>query len=153
MSALLPSTPLTRAVGIDVPLICGPMYPCSNPELVAAVSAAGKSLVSLCHRRCQGRARTKGGGGAPGGGNSGNGKPMDDSRIAGGQGAGEVTRRDLGDGASGAAPAASEEPVLSVPAMAMAVATIMAALSLAVVWALSGDRRTRTRRQPRRVAA
>jgi thiamine transport system permease protein len=37
--------------------------------------------------------------------------------------------------------------------MAMAVATIMAALSLAVVWALSGDRRTRTRRQPRRVAA
>jgi len=24
-----------------VPLICGPMYPCSNPELVAAVSAAG----------------------------------------------------------------------------------------------------------------
>lgn len=39
-----------------------------------------------------------GGGGAPGGGNSGNGKPMDDSRIAGGQGAGEVTRRDLGDG-------------------------------------------------------
>ena len=39
-----------------------------------------------------------GGGGAPGGGNSGNGKPMDDSRIAGGQGAGEVTRRDLGTG-------------------------------------------------------
>ena len=39
-----------------------------------------------------------GGGGAPGGGNSGNGKPMDDSRIAGGQGAGEVTRRDLGAG-------------------------------------------------------
>ena len=39
-----------------------------------------------------------GGGGAPGSGNSGNGKPMDDSRIAGGQGAGEVTRRDLGEG-------------------------------------------------------
>lgn len=39
-----------------------------------------------------------GGGGAPGAGNSGNGKPMDDSRIAGGQGPGEVTRRDLGDG-------------------------------------------------------
>jgi nitronate monooxygenase len=34
-------TPLTRAVGIDVPLICGAMYPCSNPELVAAVSEAG----------------------------------------------------------------------------------------------------------------
>lgn len=27
--------------GIDVPVICGPMYPCSNPELVAAVSEAG----------------------------------------------------------------------------------------------------------------
>lgn len=27
--------------GATVPLICGPMFPCSNPELVAAVSAAG----------------------------------------------------------------------------------------------------------------
>ena len=34
-------TPLTRQFGIEVPLICGAMYPCSNPELVAAVSAAG----------------------------------------------------------------------------------------------------------------
>lgn len=34
-------TPLTRMLGIEVPLICGAMYPCSNPELVAAVSAAG----------------------------------------------------------------------------------------------------------------
>ena len=34
-------TPLTEHTGIDVPLICGPMYPCSNPELVAAVSEAG----------------------------------------------------------------------------------------------------------------
>ena len=34
-------TPLTRHAGIDVPLICGAMYPCSNPELVGAVSAAG----------------------------------------------------------------------------------------------------------------
>ena len=31
----------TSAVGIDVPLICGAMYPCSNPDLVAAVSRAG----------------------------------------------------------------------------------------------------------------
>lgn len=31
----------TRALGIDLPLVGGPMYPCSNPELVAAVSAAG----------------------------------------------------------------------------------------------------------------
>jgi nitronate monooxygenase len=34
-------TAFTRQVGIDVPLICGAMYPCSNPELIAAVSAAG----------------------------------------------------------------------------------------------------------------
>lgn len=34
-------TALTRALGIELPLICGAMYPCSNPELVAAVSAAG----------------------------------------------------------------------------------------------------------------
>jgi nitronate monooxygenase len=34
-------TAVTRQLGIDVPLICGPMYPCSNPELVAAVSEAG----------------------------------------------------------------------------------------------------------------
>lgn len=34
-------TALTRDAGIRVPLICGPMYPCSNPELVAAVSRAG----------------------------------------------------------------------------------------------------------------
>jgi len=31
----------TRTAGIDIPLICGAMYPCSNPELVAAVSEAG----------------------------------------------------------------------------------------------------------------
>ncbi len=34
-------TEFTRALGIEVPLICGAMYPCSNPELVAAVSEAG----------------------------------------------------------------------------------------------------------------
>jgi len=34
-------TPFTKHAGVDVPLICGPMYPCSNPELVAAVSGAG----------------------------------------------------------------------------------------------------------------
>lgn len=27
--------------GVELPLICGAMYPCSNPELVGAVSAAG----------------------------------------------------------------------------------------------------------------
>lgn len=40
MSENAQATFLTHA-GIEVPLICGPMYPCSNPELVAAVSEAG----------------------------------------------------------------------------------------------------------------
>lgn len=35
------TTPFTRQVGVEYPIICGPMYPCSNPELVAAVSEAG----------------------------------------------------------------------------------------------------------------
>ncbi len=35
------TTALTRDAGVEVPLICGAMYPCSNPELVAAVSSAG----------------------------------------------------------------------------------------------------------------
>jgi nitronate monooxygenase len=35
------ATALTRHAGIEVPLLCGAMYPCSNPELVAAVSHAG----------------------------------------------------------------------------------------------------------------
>jgi len=34
-------TRFTRQLGIDLPIICGAMYPCSNPELVAAASAAG----------------------------------------------------------------------------------------------------------------
>lgn len=41
MRPMAMETALTRHAGIDVPLICGPMYPCSNPELVAAVSEAG----------------------------------------------------------------------------------------------------------------
>jgi len=35
------ATSFTEQVGISVPVICGAMYPCSNPELVAAVSEAG----------------------------------------------------------------------------------------------------------------
>ena len=34
-------TPLSQSLGIEVPLICGAMYPCSNPELIAAASEAG----------------------------------------------------------------------------------------------------------------
>jgi nitronate monooxygenase len=35
------ATGLTRDAGIEIPVICGAMYPCSNPELVAAASEAG----------------------------------------------------------------------------------------------------------------
>ena len=34
-------TPFTQQARVRYPIICGPMYPCSNPELVAAVSEAG----------------------------------------------------------------------------------------------------------------
>ncbi len=34
-------TSLTTMLKIEVPVICGAMYPCSNPELIAAVSEAG----------------------------------------------------------------------------------------------------------------
>lgn len=34
-------TPLTRLLKIETPLICGAMYPCSNVDLIAAVSEAG----------------------------------------------------------------------------------------------------------------
>ncbi|MEW5915299.1 MAG: nitronate monooxygenase [Gemmatimonadota bacterium] len=38
---MLLDTAFTRQVGVELPIIGGAMYPCSNPELVAAVSAAG----------------------------------------------------------------------------------------------------------------
>ncbi|MFV1997275.1 MAG: NAD(P)H-dependent flavin oxidoreductase [Acidiferrobacterales bacterium] len=34
-------TLFAQQAGIALPIICGPMYPCSNPELVAAASEAG----------------------------------------------------------------------------------------------------------------
>ena len=40
MSGLL-DTALTRHAGMELPILCGAMYPCSNPELVAAASDAG----------------------------------------------------------------------------------------------------------------
>lgn len=38
---MTPAELFTRRLGIEYPVICGAMYPCSNPELVAAVSEAG----------------------------------------------------------------------------------------------------------------
>ena len=40
-SPALLDTALTRQLGIELPLVCGAMYPCSNPELVGAVSREG----------------------------------------------------------------------------------------------------------------
>lgn len=34
-------TRVIQQLGIEIPIICGAMYPCSNPELVAAASEAG----------------------------------------------------------------------------------------------------------------
>lgn len=34
-------TPFSTQLNLEIPLICGPMYPCSNKELVAAVSKSG----------------------------------------------------------------------------------------------------------------
>jgi nitronate monooxygenase len=39
--SLVYETVFTKQAGISTPIICGAMYPCSNPELVAAVSEAG----------------------------------------------------------------------------------------------------------------
>ena len=34
-------TRLTEDAGVEHPIICGAMYPCSNPELVAAAAEGG----------------------------------------------------------------------------------------------------------------
>lgn len=41
MTESMLETAFTKQVGIRYPIICGAMYPCSNPELVAAASDAG----------------------------------------------------------------------------------------------------------------
>ena len=40
-----PADEFCRLAGVEVPLICGAMYPCSNPELVGAVAAAGAMAI------------------------------------------------------------------------------------------------------------
>jgi nitronate monooxygenase len=54
-SGFMKTDQFLNTTGVKVPLICGPMYPCSNPELVAAVSDAGglgvvqpMTLTSIC---------------------------------------------------------------------------------------------------------
>ena len=41
LNVLLGVVLLSKILGIEHPIICGAMYPCSNPELVAAASEAG----------------------------------------------------------------------------------------------------------------
>jgi nitronate monooxygenase len=41
----LSRTTFTEQTGAQIPLICGAMYPCSNPELVAAAAAAGAMAI------------------------------------------------------------------------------------------------------------
>jgi len=38
---MLAQNTFLKHTGVESPIICGPMYPCSNPELVAAVSESG----------------------------------------------------------------------------------------------------------------
>jgi nitronate monooxygenase len=41
MNSALRANRFTQQAGVELPVVCGAMYPCSNPELVAAVSEAG----------------------------------------------------------------------------------------------------------------
>lgn len=55
-------------------------------------------LIAKLEKEQQSQNSGAGGAGSSGGGQGQGGRPMDDSRIAGGKGPGEVTRRDIGDG-------------------------------------------------------
>ena len=54
-------------------------------------------LIKALEQQQQQQQQSQGASGAGGGGRGGDGTPMDDSRIAGGKGPGEVTKKDLGD--------------------------------------------------------
>ena len=58
------------------------------------IASLDKMIKAIEQQQQQNQSQSSGGAG--GGGRSGNGPPMDDSRIAGGKGPGEVTKRDLG---------------------------------------------------------
>jgi nitronate monooxygenase len=45
MTKPMPDNAFLRHTGVEVPLICGAMYPCSNPELIAAVAAASAMAI------------------------------------------------------------------------------------------------------------
>ena len=41
ISSITEANTFLQHAGIELPIICGAMYPCSNPELVAAASESG----------------------------------------------------------------------------------------------------------------
>ncbi|MFM7291102.1 MAG: hypothetical protein ACKO6B_07715 [Planctomycetia bacterium] len=61
------------------------------------IDSLDKLIKAIEQQQQQQQQQSQSSGGAGGGGNSNDGTPMDDSRIAGGKGAGEVTKRDIGD--------------------------------------------------------
>ena len=72
----------------------------AGPKTLAVQDGVIESLdkmIKQIEQQQQQQQQSQSSSGAGGGGRSGNGTPMDDSRIAGGKGPGEVTKRDIGD--------------------------------------------------------
>jgi hypothetical protein len=72
----------------------------AGPKTLAVQDGVIDSLdkmIKQIEQQQQQQQQSQSSGGSGGGGRSGNGTPMDDSRIAGGKGPGEVTKRDIGD--------------------------------------------------------
>ena len=61
------------------------------------IESLDKLIKAIEQQQQQQQQQGQSAGGAGGGGRGGDGTPMDDSRIAGGKGPGEVTKKDLGD--------------------------------------------------------
>jgi hypothetical protein len=70
----------------------------AGPKTRSVQDGVIASLDKLIEKIEQQQQQCQASSGAGGAGNGGNGTPMDDSRIAGGKGPGEVQSRDLGDG-------------------------------------------------------
>jgi len=69
-----------------------------GPKTIAVQDGVIESLDKMIKSiEQQQQQQSQSSGGAGGSGRGGNGTPMDDSRIAGGKGPGEVTKRDIGD--------------------------------------------------------
>ena len=72
----------------------------AGPKTLAVQDGVIDSLdkmIKQIEQQQQQQSQSSSGAGGGGGGRSGNGTPMEESRIAGGKGAGEVTKRDIGD--------------------------------------------------------